>query len=81
MSTLVRTQILLTAEQRRRLRSWSRAEGKTPSELIREAIQDRCVRRPAPEGLEAALRASFGGWKERRRPIPCLRGWLCTAQG
>jgi hypothetical protein len=35
--------------------------------LIREAIEDHYVRRPVPEELEAALRASFGGWKERRR--------------
>jgi ribosome maturation protein Sdo1 len=67
MSTLVRTQIFLTTEQRRRLHTWSKAARKTASQLIREAIEDHYVRRPAPEELEAALRASFGGWKERRR--------------
>jgi hypothetical protein len=72
MSSLVRTQIFLTAEQRRRLHSWSKAQGRTASELIREAIQDRCVRRPAPEELEAALHASFGGWKGRRRPSTAI---------
>ena len=68
MSILVRTQIFLTTEQRRCLHTWSKAEGKTASELIREAIQDRYVQRRTPQELEAALRASFGGWKGRRKP-------------
>ena len=72
MSTPVRTQIFLTAEQRRRLHSWSKAQGKTASELVREAIQDRYVRRPVPGELEAALRASFGGWKGRGRPSTAI---------
>jgi hypothetical protein len=69
---MVRTQIFLTAEQRRCLRTWSKSQGKTASELIREAIEDRYVQRPAPEVLEAALRASFGGWKERRKPSTAI---------
>ena len=72
MSTLVRTQIFLTAEQRRCLRTWSKAKGRTASELIREAIEDRYVRRPAPEELEAALRASFGSWKGRSGPSTAI---------
>ena len=69
---MVRTQIFLTAEQRRCLRTWSKAKGRTASELIREAIEDRYMRRPAPEELEAALRASFGGWKGRRGPSTAI---------
>lgn len=72
MSTLVRTQIFLTAEQRRRLATWSKAARKTASELIREAIEDHYVRRPLPEELEAALRASFGGWKGRKKPSTAI---------
>jgi ribosome maturation protein Sdo1 len=67
MSVLVRTQIFLTAEQRRRLQTWSKLARKTASELIREAIEDRYVRRPTPEELDAALRTSFGSWKGRRK--------------
>ncbi|MBZ5564449.1 MAG: hypothetical protein LAP13_18765 [Acidobacteriia bacterium] len=68
MSTFVRTQIFLTAEQRRRLRTWSKHARKTASELIREAIEDRYVRRPTPEELQSALGASFGSWKGRKSP-------------
>ncbi len=67
MRTLVRTQIFLTAEQRRRLRVWSKLAKKTSSELVREAIEDRFVRRPTPEEFDAVLRASFGSWKGRKR--------------
>jgi ribosome maturation protein Sdo1 len=72
MSTMVRTQIFLTAEQQRRLRAWSKVQRKTASELIREAIEDRYVKRPAPEELEAALRASFGAWKGRTKPSTAI---------
>ncbi len=68
MGTLVRTQIFLTTNQRRRLQTWSKLARKTASELIREAIEDRYVLRPTPEELGAALRASFGSWKGRRKP-------------
>ncbi len=68
MSTFVRTQIFLTAEQRRRLRTWSKLVRKTASELIREAIEDRYVRRPTPAELQLALGASFGSWKGRKNP-------------
>jgi hypothetical protein len=72
MSNLVRTQIFLTSEQRRRLQTWSRLASKTASELIREAIEDRYVRRPTPDELTEALRASFGSWKGRRKPSPAI---------
>jgi hypothetical protein len=67
MSTLVRTQIFLTDEQQQRLRKWSKIARKSASELIREAIEDRYVRRPTPEEVEAALHVSFGSWKGRRK--------------
>jgi hypothetical protein len=66
MGSLVRTQIFLTTEQRRRLRTWSKVAGKTASELVREAIEDCYMRRPTAEELDAAFRASFGSWKGRR---------------
>jgi Arc/MetJ-type ribon-helix-helix transcriptional regulator len=72
MSTLVRTQIFLTTEQRRRLHTWSKVARKNASELIRDAINDHYVRRPTPEEAEAALRASFGSWKGRRRPSAAI---------
>jgi predicted transcriptional regulator len=72
MSTLVRTQIFLTAEQRRRLHTWSKGTGRTSSELIREAIEDHFVRWSTPEELEAVLRASIGSWKRRRGPSPAI---------
>ena len=81
MSTPVRTQIFLTAEQRRRLNTWSKAARKTASELIREAIEDHYVRRPVPEELEAALRASFGGWKGRRKPSTAIVRGLRRGRG
>jgi len=68
MSTLVRTQIFLTAEQRRRLRQWSKLEKKTASELIRAAIEERYVCRPTPGEFAAALDQSFGAWKQRKAP-------------
>jgi hypothetical protein len=64
---MVRTQIFLTAEQRRHLRAWSRLEKKTASALIRTAIEERYVHRPTPAGFRAALDESFGSWKGRRK--------------
>jgi hypothetical protein len=64
---MVRTQIFLTTEQRQHLHAWSKLARKTASELVREAIEDRYGRRPKPEELGAALRASFGSWKGRTK--------------
>jgi len=64
---MVRTQIFLTAKQRRLLRVWSRREKKTASALIRAAIEERYVHRPAPAGFRAALDEAFGSWKGRKK--------------
>ena len=67
MGNMVRTQIFLTAEQRRHLRAWSRREKKTASALIRTAIEERYVHRPAPADFRAALDEAFGSWKGRKK--------------
>ncbi len=67
MGSLLRTQIFLTVQQRRRLRTWAKLERKTASELIRAAIEDRYVQRPTPEEFRRALDESFGGWKRRKK--------------
>ena len=67
MGNMVRTQIFLTAEQRRHLRAWSRLEKKTASALIRTAIQERYVHRPSPADFRAALDEAFGSWKGRKK--------------
>ncbi len=66
MGNMVRTQIFLTAEQRRHLRAWSRLEKKTASALIRTAIEERYVHRPTPADFRAALDEAFGSWKGRK---------------
>jgi ribosome maturation protein Sdo1 len=67
MGNVVRTQILLTAEQRRHLRAWSKLEKKTASALIRTAIDERYVRRSAPADVGAALDEPFGLWRGRKK--------------
>ena len=67
MGNMVRTQIFLTEEQRRHLRTWSRLEKKTASALIRTAIEERYVHRPAPADFRAALDKAFGSWKGRKK--------------
>ena len=54
----LRTQIYLTAEQRRELDSLSKREGTSLAELIREAVDEYLEMRPAD--LDGALAASFG---------------------
>ncbi|MGD0695225.1 MAG: CopG family transcriptional regulator [Terriglobia bacterium] len=73
---MVRTQIFLTAEQRRHLRAWSRLEKKTASALIRTAIEERYVHRPTPADFRAALDEAFGSWKGRKKSsIAMVRAW------
>ena len=67
MGNMVRTQIFLTAEQRRHLRAWSKPEKKTASALIRTAIDERYVRRSAPADFGAALDEAFGSWRGRKK--------------
>ena len=53
-----RTQVYLTAEQRRRLDALRRRDDKTLAELIREAV-DRFLE-DEPVDAEAALKSTFG---------------------
>jgi hypothetical protein len=53
-----RTQVYLTASQRRRLDQRRRAEGKSLAQVVRDAI-DAYLDQPAGDP-ETALRASFG---------------------
>lgn len=53
-----RTQIYLTADQRRRLDELARGRGTTLAQLIREAV-DRYLQESGP-GAAAALEATFG---------------------
>ena len=73
---MVRTQIFLTAEQRRHLRAWSKLEKKTASALIRTAIDERYVRRSTPADFDAALDEAFGSWQGRKRSsVAMVRAW------
>ena len=67
MASMMRTQIYLTAEQRRRLRAWSKAEKKTASALIRTAIEQQYVLRSTPADFQLALDHAFGAWAKRKK--------------
>ncbi len=58
MPAALRTQIYLTAEQRRRLDQLGQRSGKSMAELIREAV-DGYLAESQPD-LEQALAATFG---------------------
>lgn len=59
-----RTQIYLTAEESAALERASIETGKTRSQLIREAIDEKYGSRRSLEEFMAVLDASFGAWKE-----------------
>ena len=72
----LRTQIYLTADQRRELDAISERDGSSLAELIREAVDEYLEMRPAD--ADAALASSFGSvpnaaaparseWKQRSR--------------
>ena len=65
---MMRIQIYLTPEQRRRLRAWSKIERKTASALIRTVVQEQYVQRPTPADFQSALDRAFGSWEKRRKP-------------
>jgi hypothetical protein len=60
-----RTQIYLTREQAAALDREARRRSTTRSHLIREAIDERYVARPARDEVLAALRDSAGAWTDR----------------
>ena len=59
-----RTQIYLTAEESAALERASIETGKTKSQLIREAIDEKYGSRRSLEEFMAALDAARGAWKE-----------------
>ncbi|HET7701316.1 MAG TPA: ribbon-helix-helix domain-containing protein [Candidatus Limnocylindria bacterium] len=79
-----RTQIYLTAEQRRKLDARRKREGKTLAAAIREAV-DAYLDGPDAETTKAILAATFGAspnftvpprseWRRRERRIWARRG-------
>jgi predicted DNA-binding protein len=63
---MVRTQICITEEERRKLRTLSRQSGRKQSELIRAAI-DSFLSRTSATPARDALRACRGMWKDREQ--------------
>jgi metal-responsive CopG/Arc/MetJ family transcriptional regulator len=61
---MVRTQIYITDEEQRKLRTLSRQSGRNRSELIRDAIDDYLARVAAAPKRDA-LRGCRGMWKDR----------------
>ncbi len=59
-----RTQIYLTPEESAALERASIQTGKTKSQLIREAIDEKYGTRPSLDEFMAALDAATGAWKE-----------------
>jgi hypothetical protein len=62
---VVRTQIYLTAREKRALEALAAKTGKSQSELIREAI-DAMIDRPALDDRRAFLASGRGMWAGRR---------------
>jgi metal-responsive CopG/Arc/MetJ family transcriptional regulator len=61
---MVRTQIYITEEEQKKLRTLSRQSGRKRSELIRNAIDDFLARISAAPKRDA-LRGCRGMWKDR----------------
>jgi predicted DNA-binding protein len=62
--TVDRTQIYLTPAESAALERASIATGKTKSQLIREAIDEKYGAQPSLEEFMAALEAAAGAWKD-----------------
>ena len=54
---MIRTQIQLTEEQARALRTRARLEERPMAELVRESVAEYLARRPAPDVRELVRRA------------------------
>ena len=65
-----RTQIYLTPEESAALERESIRTGKTRSQLIREAIDEKYGARPSLEEFMAALDAAAGIWRHRTEEDP-----------
>ncbi len=62
---MVRTQIYLTEEERRALKTISRESGKKQSELIREAV-DSLIAKFSAHQRQITLERVSGMWKDRK---------------
>lgn len=66
---MVRTQVYLTAEEREALQALARTEGRSQSEMIREAIRPLLKRAAlatlSPEERRAGFEQARGMWKDR----------------
>ncbi|MBI5171021.1 MAG: ribbon-helix-helix protein, CopG family [Candidatus Eisenbacteria bacterium] len=61
---MIRTQLFLDEAMHARLRSLARAQGRTVSDLVREAIQ-RSFLAPEQDEWERTLRGICGLWRDR----------------
>ncbi len=64
MPEVVRTQIYLTEDQQRHLRSLASRTGRKQSELIREAI-DQYVESSSAVDYRALVKRGYGLWRDR----------------
>ncbi len=62
-----RTQIYLSDDEIRALDDAARAQGRTRSSLIREAIRERYLTRSDRDEILRALDRTFGAWKREPR--------------
>jgi hypothetical protein len=73
--TLLRSQILLEAEQHRQLERRARESGRSISELVRESVDEYLARRSGEEALARTL-AALESLSALRGEIRCERGEL-----
>ncbi len=59
---LARTQIYLTAAENAALKREARTTGRSKSQLIRDAVDEKYVKRKDKAALIAAIKASAGAW-------------------
>jgi predicted DNA-binding protein len=60
-----RTQIYLSEEESEAVEAAARSAGRTRSKIIRDAIDEKYLRRPATNELLQAIDAAFGAWRRR----------------
>jgi predicted DNA-binding protein len=63
-----RTQIYLSAKEKRALDALARRTGRTRSKLIRDAIGAMYLQRASVADIEQALNATAGAWRRHRQP-------------
>jgi hypothetical protein len=67
MKEATRTQIYLTAEQRRRIDERAKREGTTMAEVVRDAV-DAYVRKPSRAEVQAIIDSTFGALPKLKVP-------------